>query len=181
MNPSNRNGSHRHGSAAMSQIIHRDVMPAASLKSGVSRCLDSVFRAKRLFRIIKSVEETKNRVLVVDHNELLLDGICTLIRLQSDMELVGVAASAGEAVRLLREHKPDVVLMDLDLPESAAIRRFGKFTKSIRRCVFSGCSRTPWDECAGLALRAGARRCITKDRLNRDLVMLIRECLSQGA
>jgi DNA-binding NarL/FixJ family response regulator len=143
----------------------------------MSRCLDSVFRRKRLFRIIKAVEEIKNRILVVDHNKLLLEGICTLIRLQPDMELVGVAASASEAVRLFRQHRPDVVLMDLDLPASAAIRSI----REIREVDSTGCIlglfTHPWDECAALALRAGARSCLTKDRLNRDLVTLIRECL----
>jgi len=97
------------------------------------------------------------------------------------MELVGVAASASEAVQLFREHRPDVVLMDLDLPESGAIRSIREIREIDSRACILGLFTHPWDRCAALALRAGARSCITKDRLNRDLVMLIRECWQSGA
>lgn len=130
-----------------------------------------------MFRIMKAVEETKYRVLVVDHNVLLLDGICTLIRLQSDMEIVGTAASSNEAVKLFREHRPKVVLMDLDLPESGGIVAIGEIHAIDPAIGIFGLFTHPSDECARLALRAGACGCVTKDRLNRDLVGLIRECL----
>jgi DNA-binding NarL/FixJ family response regulator len=122
------------------------------------------------------VSETQNRVLVVDHNVLLLDGICTLIRLQSDMEIVGTATSANEAVKLFREHRPKVVLMDLDLPESGGIVAIREIHAIDPATSIFGLFTHPSDECARLALRAGARSCVTKDRLNRDLVAQIRDC-----
>lgn len=123
------------------------------------------------------MEETKYRVLVVDHNALLLDGICTLIRLQSDMEIVGTAASSNEAVKLFRQHRPKVVLMDLDLPEPGGIVAIREIHAIDPATSIFGLFTHPSDECARLALRAGARSCVTKDRLNRDLLALIRECL----
>jgi two-component system, NarL family, response regulator len=121
---------------------------------------------------------TKNRILVVDHNLLLREGLCTLIRLQPDMELVGAAASATEAVELFRQHKPDAVLMDLDLPESGGIRSIRDIRKIDMAPCILGLFTHPWDNCARLAIRAGARNCVTKDRLNQDLVTLLRRCLS---
>lgn len=150
---------------------------AASLKSGASDCLDSVFRSERLFRIMGWVEQPKSRILVVDHNLLLREGLCTLIRLQPEMELVGAAASAGEAVDLFCKHRPEVVLMDLDLPESGGIRSIQAISAIDPTVRILGLLTHPRDEGAALALRAGARSCITKDRLDRDLVTLIRECL----
>lgn len=139
-----------------------------------------MFRQKRLSRIIDSVERTKSRVLIVDHNLLLREGLCSLVHLQPDMDLVGVAISASDSVQLFREHRPDVVLMDLDLPESDGVRSICEILKLNPTVCILGLLTHPWDECAVLALRAGARACIAKDRLNRDLITLIRKCLRPG-
>jgi DNA-binding NarL/FixJ family response regulator len=93
---------------------------------------------------------------------------------------VGAAASASEAVELFCEHRPEVVLMDLDLPESGGIRSIREISELDRTVCILGLLTHPRDEGAALALRAGARNCITKDRLNRDLVTLIHECLRPG-
>lgn len=156
-------------------------MLPASLNSGVSDYLDSVFRRLRLSRIIESVARTMRRILIVDHNRLLLDGLCTLIGLQPEMELVGVAASANEAVELFCQHRPEVVLMDLDLPDSGGIRSIQRIREIDATVCILGLLTHPQDESATLALRAGAQKYITKDRLTRDLVKLIRECSRTGA
>jgi len=49
------------------------------------------------------------------------EGLALLVRLQPDMQLVGATATAEEAVRMYFEHRPDVTLMDLDIPSAAAI------------------------------------------------------------
>jgi DNA-binding NarL/FixJ family response regulator len=92
------------------------------------------------------------------------------------MELVGTAVSASAAVRLFHQHKPRVVLMDLDLPEESGIRAI----RDIREidpavCVF-GLLTYEWDGKRQLALDAGARHCVTKDKLTPHLVGLIYEC-----
>jgi len=125
---------------------------------------------------MESVGQTKRRVLVVDHNALLRDGLCTLIGLQSDMEVVGVAASAPEAVELFRSHRPQMVLLDLDLPKFTGVRAIREIYSIDSTVSILGLFTHPSDECALLALSAGARACLTKDRLNRDLLMTIRGC-----
>ena len=148
----------------------------------MSDCLDYVFRPERPSADnFSGVARTKRRILVVDHNTLLREGLCTLIRLQLDMELVGVAASESEAIHLFREHRPELVLMDLDLPESGGIRSIREIRERDPTTCILGLLTHPGDDCAALALGAGARGCLTKDRLHRDLVTLIRECLSPGA
>jgi DNA-binding NarL/FixJ family response regulator len=97
------------------------------------------------------------------------------------MVLVGVATSGRGAVRLFREHRPEVVLMDLDLPESNGVRAILEIRELDRTVCIFGLFTHPWDERAALALRAGARACIAKDRLNRELLTLIRECPRPGA
>jgi DNA-binding NarL/FixJ family response regulator len=61
------------------------------------------------------------RVLSVDDHVLLREGIAKLIGNQSDMELVAEASNGHEAVELFRKHRPDVTLMDLQMPEMGGI------------------------------------------------------------
>ena len=67
------------------------------------------------------VDERKIRILAVDHNPLLREGISLLIGLHADMELVGSATSGPDAVHCFAQHRPDVTLMDLDLPSGTGI------------------------------------------------------------
>ena len=75
------------------------------------------------------MQARKIRILAVDHNPLLREGLSLLIRLQPDMELVGTAASGEEAVQGFTKHRPDVTLMDLDLPSAAGITAIQKILK----------------------------------------------------
>jgi DNA-binding NarL/FixJ family response regulator len=111
----------------------------------------------------------------VDHNPLLREGLTLLIELQPDMELVGVVASVEEAVQAFTQHRPDVTLMDLDLPDGAGITAIREVLKLDPATCVIGISTYEWDESSTQALRAGARSCITKDRLNQDLASLVRD------
>jgi DNA-binding NarL/FixJ family response regulator len=100
-----------------------------------------------------------------------------MIRLQPDLELAGLATSADQAVEFVREWMPQVVIMDLDLPERTAIRSIAQICRLHPDVCVLGSFTHPEDDCAPLAIRAGARACLTKDRLTQDLVLLIRKCL----
>lgn len=62
-------------------------------------------------------EIPKIRVLIVDDHAMVRQGIATFIELQDDVELVGEAANGREAIARVEEFKPDVVLMDMLMPE----------------------------------------------------------------
>jgi len=57
------------------------------------------------------------RVLAVDDHPLLREGITTLLAAQPDMKLVAEASNGREAIEQYRIHRPDVILMDLQMPE----------------------------------------------------------------
>lgn len=114
-------------------------------------------------------------MLVVDHNPLLREGLSLLIRLEPDMELLAVAATAEEAVELFRKHQPDLTLMDLDLPDGAGIRAIEQIRRIDPSTSILGLVTYEWDESAEEGVRAGAWGYLAKDRLHHDLVLRIRE------
>src|SRR6266436_7664897 len=66
-------------------------------------------------------EPMKIRIFSVDDHPLMHEGIATVIRNQPDMVLAAEASSGREAIERFREHKPDVTLMDLRLPDMSGI------------------------------------------------------------
>jgi len=59
----------------------------------------------------------KTRILLVDDHKILRDGICSLLKEYDDMEVVGEAADGRTAIRLVEELSPDVVIMDISMPD----------------------------------------------------------------
>ena len=66
-------------------------------------------------------EQTQIRILSVDDHPLYQEGIATIIRNQPDMVLVSQASCGADAIQQHREHRPDVTLMDLRLPDLSGI------------------------------------------------------------
>lgn len=115
------------------------------------------------------------RVLSVDDHPLLREGIAAIINNQPDMLLVADAASGSEALQKFREHRPDVTLMDLRLPDVSgidamiAIRTEFAEARIIMLTTFEG------DVEIQRALEAGARGYMLKSMPPRELVEVIRQ------
>jgi DNA-binding NarL/FixJ family response regulator len=114
------------------------------------------------------------RVLVVDHNPLMREGLALLVRLQSDMQLAGVAASAEEAVQMYIAQRPDVMLMDLDLPFGAAVEAIRNIRAHDPTARIIASTTYEPDLTWARALAAGASLCLPKDHLSDPLPQLIR-------
>jgi DNA-binding NarL/FixJ family response regulator len=120
-------------------------------------------------------EENRIRVLSVDDHPLMRDGIAASINAQADMVMVAEAASGRDALPLFREHRPDVTLMDLRLPDMSgieatiAIRAEFHDARIIVLTTFEG------DAEIQRALQAGAMGYMLKSMPPRDLVAGIRE------
>jgi two-component system, NarL family, response regulator DevR len=72
-------------------------------------------------KVARRPRSAKIRIVVVDDHQLVRDGLRALISREKDMVVVGEAENAGEAVRRVVSEEPDVVTLDIDLPDSSGI------------------------------------------------------------
>jgi DNA-binding NarL/FixJ family response regulator len=114
------------------------------------------------------------RILSVDDHPLLREGVAALLANQPDLQLVAEAANGREAVEQFRAHRPDIVLMDLQMPEMngveamIAIRAEDPSARIIVLTTYVG------DAQVMRALEAGARAYLLKSVLRRELPETIR-------
>jgi DNA-binding NarL/FixJ family response regulator len=114
------------------------------------------------------------RVLSVDDHPLLSEGIATMINSQPDMQLISQASSGSEAIQQYRQHRPDVTLMDLRLPDVSgidamiAIRTEFPEARVVMLTTFEG------DVEIQRALQAGARGYLLKNMPPSEILDVIR-------
>ena len=114
------------------------------------------------------------RILSVDDHPVLRRGIAGIVAAESDMTLVAEAANGREAIRQFRTHRPDVTLMDLQMPEMSGVDAIiairGEFPEAriIVLTTYSG------DVQVLRALKAGARAYLLKSSLHEELLDTIR-------
>lgn len=102
-------------------------------------------------------------VLIVDDHTVVRQGIRAFLATQSDIQVVGEAASGREAVRLVMEHVPDVVLMDLVMPEMDGVEATRQIRRISPRTQVIVLTSYHDDEHIFPAIRAGAISYLLKD------------------
>ena len=114
------------------------------------------------------------RVLIVDDHPIVREGLAALIKRRPDMTVVAQAVSGREAVAAYRMHQPDVMLIDLRMPEMDGVSAIEAIRKEFPAARLLVLTTFDGDEDIHRALRAGAMGYLLKDAPRGQLVEAIR-------
>jgi DNA-binding NarL/FixJ family response regulator len=115
------------------------------------------------------------RVLSVDDHPLLREGVAALLASQTDMTLVGEASNGREAIERYREHRPDITLMDLQMPEMSGVDAIIGICSEFPGARIIVLTTYGGDVQVMRALKAGARAFLLKGLVRKELVETIRQ------
>jgi DNA-binding NarL/FixJ family response regulator len=121
-----------------------------------------------------SAEPARIRVLVADDHPAVRAGLAAVLAQEVDIELVGEAESGARAVALFRELQPDVVLMDLRMPEVDGVQAIRAITLEFPAARILALTTYEGDGDIRRALEAGARGYLLKDMLLSDVILAVR-------
>jgi DNA-binding NarL/FixJ family response regulator len=121
-----------------------------------------------------SMSANRIRILIVDDHPLILEGIASVLHRQPDMELVGEASNGSEAIEAFAKLRPDVALIDLQMPGMNGVDTISAIVQKWpgARCVVL--TTYAGDVQATRALKAGAKGYLLKSMLRKELVDTIR-------
>lgn len=126
-------------------------------------------------------ERKPARVVVADDQTVVREGIVMLLGLLPGVEVVGAAGDGEEAVRLVAELAPDVVLMDLRMPRCDGVEATRRIRSQYPATQVVVLTTYADDESLFPALRAGARGYLTKDAGGDEIVRAVESVLSGDA
>ncbi len=114
------------------------------------------------------------RVMSVDDHAVLREGIAALVNGQKDMKLVAQASNGREAIQMFRAHRPDVTLMDLQMPEMNGVDAISGIRGEFAEAKIIVLTTYTGDVQVLRALKAGARAYLLKNTLHKELLEAIR-------
>jgi DNA-binding NarL/FixJ family response regulator len=116
----------------------------------------------------------KIRILLADDHAVVRQGFGRILAAQSDMEIVGEAGNGREAVEMAEKLKPEVVVMDVSMPELNGIEATRRLVKSLPYTRVLALSMHKDSVYVREILRAGARGYLLKDSSDQDLIAAVR-------
>ena len=120
------------------------------------------------------------KILCVDDHPVVLDGLSAIIAMQPEMELAATASSGETALKAFREHRPDVALVDLRLPDMSGFELIKAFRKIDNRAKTIVLSSYDGDADIQRALDAGAQGYVAKGLVRDELLTAIRTVSAGG-
>jgi DNA-binding NarL/FixJ family response regulator len=124
--------------------------------------------------LIRDAKMKLVRVLVADDHEVVREGLRALIERQSGLEVCGLAATGREAVDLARKTRPDVVVLDMAMPDLDGLEMIRQIRKAVPNAEVVVFSAHPSEDVIEDVFDAGAKSYIEKTEASQDLVAAIR-------
>ena len=120
------------------------------------------------------------KILCVDDHPVVLDGLSAIIAMQPEMQLAATASSGENALKAFREHKPDVTVVDLRLPDMSGFELIKAVRKLDSRARIIVLSSYDGDADIQRALDAGAQGYVAKGLVRDELLTAIRTVSTGG-
>jgi DNA-binding NarL/FixJ family response regulator len=114
------------------------------------------------------------RVLIADDHSVVREGLASLVKRKSDMVVVAEASNGREAVQLWKEHRPDVTLLDLRMPELDGVGAIKEIREMDENAQIVVLTTYDGDEDIYRAIKAGAKAYLLKDTARDALVETVR-------
>ena len=117
----------------------------------------------------------KCRILIVDDYQPIRETMRNLLTLHDDIQVIGEAANGSEAIQMVAACRPDVILMDLNMPKRNGIDAAQEIKKAWKEAVIIGVCAVRDEYIVDTFLKAGAETVISKDSFVRELYPIIQE------
>ena len=121
--------------------------------------------------------KSKTRIFIVDDHPLVSEGLTRLLNLESDLTVVGQAATVHQASKTIPALKPDLAIIDIALPDGSGIDLIKDMKRRSIKCPFLVLSMHDESLYAERALRAGAKGYIMKHEVSREILKAIHRIL----
>ena len=118
----------------------------------------------------KMVNRKKIKVLLVDDHPIVLEGIKTHLSLQSDLEVVGSATNGHEAIQMAKALQPDVILLDISMPEMNGLEAISLLRQQVSRAKILVLTMHNTREYIAQIIQTGARGYMLKDSSPSELI-----------
>lgn len=121
---------------------------------------------------------TPIRVMTADDHLLIREGLAALIGAHPDIEIVGEAADGDEAIRKFEELRPDVLLLDLQMPKRHGVEVIGEIRSRFPAARIIVLTTYDMEQVVSKALAAGAQAYLLKTSVRRELINTIRSVVT---
>lgn len=118
------------------------------------------------------------KVFIVDDHSLIREGLKSLLREESDLEIVGEAGNVQDMFTLLNRHKCDVLVLDISMPGTGGLDVLGEVREHFPNTKILMLTMHPEERFAARAFKLGASGYITKESVPRQLISAIRKVVS---
>lgn len=118
---------------------------------------------------------TKIKILIVDDNASVRQGLCTILQLSNEFEVVGEASNGVEAIRAAEELRPDILLMDIEMPTLGGLEATRLIKEQLPKIGIVILTIHGSDEVREEAAKVGADAFVEKEAPTKTLIATIRE------